>query len=77
MLGRLEMDVDTCISAYSNLMKGVFEKKSSWLRVSWTGKMKPQFDSAKLKSAVEDVVLSNGVSPGDCFNDSKARGCRT
>jgi hypothetical protein len=77
MLGRLEMDVDTCIRAYSDLMKAVFEKKSSWLPVSWTGKVRAQFDSAKLKSAVEDVISSNDVSPGDFLNDSKARKCRT
>jgi hypothetical protein len=29
MLGRLEMDVDECVSAYSKLMESVFEDKSS------------------------------------------------
>ncbi|KAF2274187.1 FabD/lysophospholipase-like protein [Westerdykella ornata] len=77
MLGRLEMDVDTCIASYSELMKTVFEEKSSWFPVSWSGKVKARFDSAKLKSAIEDVVSNNGASPTDAFNDGKDRGCRT
>jgi hypothetical protein len=77
MLGRLEMDVDDCISGYTNLMKTVFEEKSSWLPVGWTGKTKAQFDSKKLKSAIEEVISSNGASTVDLFNDGKLRGCRT
>jgi hypothetical protein len=77
MLGRLEMDVDTCITAYSELMKTVFKEESSWLPVSSSGKVKSRFDSAKLRSAVEDVISNNGASPTSAFNDGKDRGCRT
>jgi hypothetical protein len=77
MLGRLEMDVDACIAAYSELMKAVFQKESSWLPVGWSGKVKARFDSAKLRSAVDEVITSSGASPTDAFNDGKARGCRT
>ncbi|KAI9763277.1 MAG: hypothetical protein M1839_006524, partial [Geoglossum umbratile] len=77
MLGRLEMDVDDCISAYTNLMKTVFEEKSSWLPVGWTGKTKARFDSKRLKSAIEEVISSNGAFMVDLFNDGKFRGCRT
>jgi hypothetical protein len=77
MLGRLEMDVDACIAAYSELMKAVFKEKSRQLPVSWTGKVKARFDSKKLKGAVEDVISGNGASPTDAFNDGKDRGCRT
>jgi hypothetical protein len=51
MLGRLEMNVDECISAYSDMMKTVFEEKSSRLPISWTGRVKAQFDSNKLKGS--------------------------
>ena len=77
MLGRLEMDVDECITAYSKLMKAVFEKESSQLPVSWRGKVKARFDSKKLKSAVEEVINNKGASAMDAFNDGKNRGCRT
>lgn len=77
MLGRLEMDVDACIAAYSTLMKAVFEEKSSWLPVSWSGKVKARFDSAKLKNAIEDAISKTDASSADAFNDSKKRGCHT
>jgi hypothetical protein len=77
MLGRLEMDVDACIESYSELMKTVFEEKSSWLPIGWGGKMKAQFDSAKLKSAVENVISKTNASSTDAFNDGKDRGCHT
>jgi hypothetical protein len=77
MLGRLEMEVDACIAAYSELMKAVFEEPSSWLPISWSGKVKARFDSAKLRSAVNDVVVTSGASITDAFNDSQARGCHT
>ncbi|KAF2875101.1 acyl transferase/acyl hydrolase/lysophospholipase [Massariosphaeria phaeospora] len=77
MLGRLEMDVDACMAAYSELMKAVFKEESSWLPVSWSGKLKARFDSAKLRSAVDDVIASSGASTTDAFNDNKARGCHT
>jgi hypothetical protein len=77
MLGRLNMDVDECITAYNKLIKAVFEEKSSWLPVSWTGTTKAQFDSGRLKSAIEEVIRGKGASPVDVFNDGKLRGCRT
>jgi hypothetical protein len=77
MLGRLEMDVDACIASYSELMKKVFEEKSRWLPFNWRGRMKAGFDSAKLKTAIEDVISSAGASPTDAFNGGDDRGCRT
>jgi hypothetical protein len=77
MLGRLEMDVDACITAYSELMKAVFKEESSWLPVSWSGKVKARFDLAKLRSAIEDVVSNNSASPTSALNDGKDRGCHT
>jgi DNA transposition AAA+ family ATPase len=63
MLGRLEMDMDACIAAYSELMKAVFKERPSWLPVSRSRKVKARFDSAKLRSSVNDVVASSGASP--------------
>ena len=77
MLGRLEMDVEECIAAYTSLMKAVFVERYSWLPVSWKGKVKPRFDSKKLKCAVERVISDTGALPTDAFNDDEKRGCRT
>jgi hypothetical protein len=76
MLGRLEMDVDECISAYKDLMEAVFEEKLRRVPIGWTGNIKAQFDSGKLESAIEKVITSRGLSQADLFNDGTVRGCR-
>ncbi|KAJ6039423.1 hypothetical protein N7499_004385 [Penicillium canescens] len=76
MLGRLEMEVDDCIEAYRRLMKLVFSEKANSLPVDWSGNVKSQYDSRKLRSAVEDVVSRCGLSPNDLLNDGKVRPCR-
>jgi ethanolamine utilization protein EutQ (cupin superfamily) len=77
MLGRLETDVDKCITAYTELMKSVFKEKSSRLPISWKGRVKAQFNSKKLKSAVIEVINNEDTAATDAFNDGKNRGCRT
>lgn len=76
MLGRLEMDVDDCILAYSELMKAVFDEKSRRLPINWAGRTKAQFDSKKLKNAIEEVISRYNASKADLFNDGELRGCR-
>ena len=44
MLGRLEMDVDECITAYSDLAEAVFEAKLSSIPFNMKGKVKARFD---------------------------------
>jgi hypothetical protein len=43
MLGRLEMDVDECITAYTGLMKNVFETQNSWRPADWSGKIRADY----------------------------------
>jgi hypothetical protein len=76
MLGRLEMTVEACIAAYEDLMRTVFEGKSSRLPLGWSGRTKARFDSAKLRKAVEKVISDNGGSSEDLLNDGRDRGCR-
>jgi hypothetical protein len=77
MLGRLKMDVDKCISAYSELMNGVFDEKLRPVPIDWTGRIKAQFDSKRLKNAIEEVVIRYiGASKEDRFNDGTSHGCR-
>ena len=77
MLGRLEMDVDECITAYSNLAAAVFSEKLSRLPVNIKGNVKPRFDSTKLENAIREVVTQSGTSETQLLNDRTARGCRT
>ncbi|GIC93461.1 uncharacterized protein Aud_009949 [Aspergillus udagawae] len=77
MLGRLEMDVDECIAAYTDLAAHVFGEKLSRFPVNIRGGVKPRFDSARLESAIKKVVTQKSVSETDLLNDGKERGCRT
>ena len=76
MLGRLEMSVDECISAYIKLTKTVF--KRSWFRfpIGLSGRLKARFDSTKLKKAIDEVIISTGGSPEDSFDDGQHRKCK-
>lgn len=76
MLGRLEMDVDDCITAYSELAEAVFGEKLSSFPFDLKGKVKARFDSTKLEKAVRKVV-QRSASETDLFNDGTERGCRT
>ncbi|KAJ5765992.1 Acyl transferase/acyl hydrolase/lysophospholipase [Penicillium nucicola] len=69
MLGRLNMSVDECLHAYTELMESVFGDKISNVPMDWSGNIRPQYDSRKLKLAVEGVIERCGLSPTDPFND--------
>ncbi len=77
MLGRLEMDVDQCIVAYSSLAESVFGEKKSRLQFNIKGKVKAQFDSAKLEKAIRKTIKDSGISETALLNDGTERGCRT
>ena len=77
MLGRLEMDVDECIAAYSKLAAAVFSQKSSRIPFNIKGKIQERFNSAKLESAIREAMGQSGVSETDLLNDGIERGCRT
>jgi hypothetical protein len=70
MLGRLEMDVDECITAYSNFAEAVFGEKQTTISFN-------MFDSAKVGGAITKIVVQSGASEKDLLNDGTERGCRT
>jgi len=77
MLGRLEMTVDECISAYRELIKNIFEEKDSRYGIGKTGDIKAQFSSKALEAAMRKVIGSReGISESDLLNDGKDRGCK-
>ncbi|KAF2203114.1 FabD/lysophospholipase-like protein [Delitschia confertaspora ATCC 74209] len=77
MLGRLEMDVDDCIKAYSDLTKEVFEEKDRRIPISWRFRFRAKYDSEKLKRVVCTVFKNSGAHEDDLFNDGTERGCKT
>lgn len=70
------MDVDECITEYSELTKTIFETKSSWLPVSWKFQTGSRFDSVKLESAIAKVIKGHSASESDLFNNQVDRGCK-
>jgi len=77
MLGRLEMDADECIAAYSELAAAVFGEKLSSIPVNIKSGVKARFDSAKLESAIRKVIKASGAPEDALFNDGTERGCKT
>ena len=77
MLGRLEMDVDECITAYSNLAEAVFRQTKSRLPFDSKGKVNARFDTSKLERVIRETIKKLGISETELFNDGTERGCRT
>lgn len=76
MLGRLEMDVDECISTYSDLIAEVFSEKKHWLPFNLLVTVQSRFDSKKLKAAVEKVIRDRGLDPSEQLDNGQERGCK-
>ncbi|EGU85090.1 hypothetical protein FOXB_04404 [Fusarium oxysporum f. sp. conglutinans Fo5176] len=78
MLGRLQMDVDECISAYNNLIKVVFSKEARvhQSKFNLLGQTQARFDSGGLKDAIEKTLRDRGLSPTDDMVDSLEPGCK-
>lgn len=69
MLGRLEINIDKYIAVYSNLASAVFSKKLSCIPVNIKGKIKLQFDLAKLESTIQEAVAKNSISETELLNN--------
>ncbi|CRK12348.1 hypothetical protein BN1708_010444 [Verticillium longisporum] len=56
MLGRLRMSVDECITAFTSMCDGIFEKKKNH-RVRMNGKLRGRFDSRALERAIKQILV--------------------
>lgn len=77
MLGRLEMTVDECITAYCSLAKYVFGQKISSVPFDHGFRVKARFSSSKLETAIRGVAQERGFTDETKLNDGTTRGCRT
>ena len=71
MLGRLEMDIQECIDAYTDMFKTIFGKKG--LPVNVWGKIKGRFDSIVLEECIRKILKDNGHSETEPLNDGRVR----
>jgi hypothetical protein len=76
MLGRLRMSVEECITAYSNLMKRIFEKKENRSIMGVLGRVKPRFSSEVLAEAIKEVLNSSGHSVDEKFEETDDPMCK-
>lgn len=74
MLGRLQMDVDECIDAYSELSRTVFRKKGFPLDKS--GNIKGKYKASELVNAVKTITRNSGTSEDAPLDDGTDRACR-
>ena len=59
MLGRLQMNIDDCITAYVNLSDRVFTKRRH--RVTISGTVQGRFDTDELEKAIKEIVVQSGL----------------
>jgi hypothetical protein len=86
MLGRLEMDVEECITEYKALMQIVFAKKAESRIPMWPNtKINPRFSSEVLAESIKGVIQramigGNPVSIDEPFyfknQDKGSRRCK-
>ena len=74
MLGRLHMDIQPCIDAYSELSRCIFSEKG--IPVDWRGHVKGKFKATKLEEAVKEIIKGSGSPEDTLLDDGKGRGCR-
>ena len=74
MLGRLQMDIEPCIDAYSKLSSRVFCKRG--LPISILGNVKGRYKASELEDAVKEIIRDTGSLEDAPLNDNIDRGCR-
>jgi hypothetical protein len=78
MLGRLEMDIDTCIDSYLDLASSIFQKKSMSIagRLRGVYSARGRFDSRALEESVKTIVISRGLSAHATLSSGEEPKCK-
>ncbi|KAH8588048.1 phospholipase, patatin family protein [Bisporella sp. PMI_857] len=71
MLGRLRMDVPSCIKAYTRLASEVFHEAGLSFNLA-KGKVKGKYDSGKLKQAIKRVIVDAGFGEDEPMLDNES-----
>ncbi|KAL9134141.1 MAG: hypothetical protein Q9175_004673, partial [Cornicularia normoerica] len=74
MLGRLQMDIQPCIDAYSELSRRIFNKAG--LPVDLRGHVKGKYKASILEDAIKKIIKDSGSPEDALLDDGKDRGCR-
>lgn len=80
MLGRLKMDIASCIKAYLGISASVFEPKRNRMnmfgRLKDRVKTKEKFDSKRLEGVIKDSVRLALKDEDTLFEESSEPSCR-
>ncbi|TIA80125.1 hypothetical protein D6C76_03318 [Aureobasidium pullulans] len=68
MLGRLDMSMDECVKAYSELSATVFAKKHR-MSVDIKGNLKERYDSKVLEQAIKQIVRDRNLHEDTLLKD--------
>ena len=74
MLGRLEMDIDECISAYTALSDRIFQKQRH--RVKINGKIQGRFNTAELERSIKEIIVQKGLQEDTLLKISDNARCK-
>lgn len=64
MLGRLGMSVESCLATYYKFIPRVFNKPSWKGPIDISGKIKPRYDSNKLKKFIIETIAERECGEG-------------
>jgi hypothetical protein len=74
MLGRLRMDISSCVEAYSRLSDSVFRKVAH--RVTLKGNVQARFDSQALERAIKEILKQQGLDEDALLKENMDSGCK-
>lgn len=74
MLGRLQMTIEDCITAYVNLSDRIFKKQRH--RVTIKGTVQGRFDTDELERAIKEIVVQSGLPEDALLWDNVPARCK-
>jgi patatin-like phospholipase/acyl hydrolase len=69
MLGRLRMNVDECIGAYTDLSSKIFNRVK--YRSDWHDNVQERFDPKSVARAVKNMLLQRGLTEDALLNETE------
>ena len=76
MLGRLEMNIDDCIEAFTEMMDEIFKQKAKIPFKLFSGKVKPRYNSATLERCIRKVITNAGLPSDAKLRHPKYSSCK-
>ena len=75
MLGRLKMDIDACIDAYTDMSDRIFQKKHHRVNAR-NGQIQGRFDSDELERAIKEIIRYQGLDEDALLMDRPDTTCK-